>query len=142
MEKEITYLSREVKILELEKKIANKTQEKFDKNVREQVLRERMKTIEKELGENDENKEFKELGDKIKKAGMPDEVRAKAEKELSRLSQMSQYNPETSYVRTYLDTLVELPWNIASPNNVIIKDAEKILNDDHYGLKKIKERIL
>ena len=142
LEKEITYLSREVKILELEKKIANKTQEKFDKNVREQVLRERMKTIEKELGENDENKEFKELGDKIKKAGMPDEVRAKAEKELSRLSQMSQYNPETSYVRTYLDTLVELPWNIASPNNVIIKDAEKILNDDHYGLKKIKERIL
>ena len=142
LEKEITYLSREVKILELEKKIANKTQEKFDKNVREQVLRERMKTIEKELGEDDGNKEYKELGDKIKKAGMPPDVRIKAEKELSRLIQMSQYNPESSYVRAYLDWLVELPWNIASPNTVIIKDAEVVLDHDHYGLKKIKERIL
>ncbi len=142
LEKEITYLSREVKILELEKKIANKTQEKFDKNVREQVLRERMKTIEKELGQGDDNKEYKELADKIKKAGMPEEVRAKAEKELSRLIQMSQYNPEGSYVRTYLDTLVELPWDIASPNNVEIAAAQAVLNEDHYGLTKIKERIL
>ncbi len=142
LEKEITYLSREVKILELEKKIANKTQEKFDKNVREQVLRERMKTIEKELGEDDGNKEYKELADKIKKAGMPADVRAKAEKELARLIQMSQYNPESSYVRAYLDWLVELPWAVASPNNVIIADAERVLNHDHYGLKKIKERIL
>ncbi len=142
LEKEITYLSREVKILELEKKIANKTQEKFDKNVREQVLRERMKTIEKELGEDEGNKEYKELGDKIKKAGMPDDVRAKSEKELSRLIQMSQYNPESSYVRAYLDWLVDLPWGVASPNNVVIADAERVLNHDHYGLKKIKERIL
>lgn len=142
LEKEIAYLTREVKILDLERKIASKTQEKFDKNMREQVLRERMKTIEKELGEDDENKDTKELADKIKKAGMPTEVRAKAEKELSRLSQMSQYNPETSYVRTYLDWLVELPWGKASPNNVHIKDAEQVLNEDHYGLKKIKERIL
>ncbi len=142
LEKEITYLSRETKILELERKIANKTQEKFDKNVREQVLRERMKTIEKELGEDDDNKEIKELADKIKKAGMPSDVRAKAEKELSRLAQMSQYNPEASYVRTYLDTLVELPWSVASPNNVNIRDAEAVLDKDHYGLKKIKERIL
>lgn len=142
IEKEITYLSHEVKILELERKIASKTQEKFDKNVREQVLRERMKTIEKELGEEGENKEVKELSDKIKKAGMPPDVRQKAEKELSRLAQMSQYNPEASYVRTYLDWLVELPWAVASANNVNIHDAEKVLNEDHYGLKKIKERIL
>lgn len=142
LEKEIGYLSHEVKILELEKKIASKTQEKFDKNVREQVLRERMKTIEKELGEDGENKETKDLADKIKKSGMPEEVRLKAEKELARLAQMSQYNPESSYVRTYLDWLVELPWAVASPNNVIIKDAETILNTDHYGLAKIKERIL
>ncbi len=143
LEKEVGFLSREVKILDLEKKIANKTQEKFDKNVREQVLRERMKTIEKELGEEgSDNKEFKELADKIKKSGMPPEVREKAEKELARLIQMSQYNPESSYVRTYLDWLVDLPWAIASPNNVNIIDAEKVLNEDHYGLKKIKERIL
>jgi len=142
LSKETFYLSSEVKVLELEQNIASKTQAKFDKNIKEQVLRERIKTIEKELGDNDEDKEIKELGDKIKKAGMPEDVRKKAEKELSRLAQMSQYNPETSYVRTYLDTLIELPWAIATPNNVQIKDAEKILNDDHYGLAKIKERIL
>ncbi|MCL4359796.1 endopeptidase La [Patescibacteria group bacterium] len=142
LNEEISHLSREVKILELEKKIANKTQEKFDKNVREQVLRERMKTIEKELGEETENKDIKLLADKIKRAGMPPDVREKAEKELSRFAQMSQYNPEASYVRSYLDWLVELPWAIASPNNVNLKDAEKVLDRDHYGLKKIKERIL
>jgi len=141
-EKEISYLSKEIKILELERKIANKTQEKFDKNVREQVLRERIKTIEKELGQDDDSKETKELADKIKKANMPPDVRTKAEKELSRLAQMSQYNPESSYVRTYLDMLIELPWSVASPNDVVIKDAEKVLDTDHYGLKKIKERIL
>lgn len=141
-EKEIAYIAKEIKILELEKKIAVKTQEKFDKNMREQVLRERMKTIEKELGEDDGNKETKELTEKIKKSGMPEDVQKKAEKELSRLAQMSQYNPEASYVRTYLDWLVELPWAVASPNNVNIKDAEAVLDKDHYGLKKIKERIL
>ncbi len=142
LEREISYLSKETKILDLEKKIANKTQEKFDKNVREQVLRERMKTIEKELGENEENKEIKELAEKIKKAVMPIEVKEKAEKELRKLSQMSPYNPEASYVRNYLDTLVELPWSISTANTVNIKDAEDVLNTDHYGLKKIKERIL
>ncbi len=140
--KESYYLGKEVKVLELEQNIASKTQEKFDKNIREQVLRERMKTIEKELGDSEENKEIKEIADKIKKANMPEDVRKKAEKELSRLAQMSQYNPETSYVRTYLDTLVELPWDISSPNTVNIKDASLVLNEDHYGLDKIKERIL
>lgn len=142
LEKEIAYLSREIKILELERKISSKTQEKFEKGMREQVLRERMKTIEKELGEDTENKEIKELAEKIKKAGMPTEVQIKAEKELSRLTQMSQYNPEASYVRTYLDWLVDLPWAVASANNVNISDAEKVLNEDHYGLSKIKERIV
>jgi len=142
LSKGVEYLAQELKVLELEKKIASKTQEKFDKSMREQVLRERMKTIEKELGQDSENREIKELADKIKKAGMPPDVRAKAEKELTRLEQMSQYNPESSYVRTYLDWLVELPWSVASPNNVVIKDAENVLDKDHYGLKKIKERIL
>ncbi len=142
LEKESQHLAREVKVLELEKKIANKTQEKFDKNIREQVLRERMKTIEKELGEDSDNKDIKELADKIKKANMPTEVKAKAEKELSRLAQMSQYNPEASYVRTYLDWLVELPWAVSTPNDVVIQTASDVLDTDHFGLKKIKERIL
>ncbi len=141
-EKEATYLAKEVKVLELERKIATKTQEKFEKNVKEQVLRERIKTIEKELGDDEENKEFKELADKIKKAGMPIEVKEKAEKELHRLTQMSQYNPEASYVRTYLDWLVEVPWTAESTNKVNLSDAEKVLNQDHYALGKIKERIL
>lgn len=141
-EKEAAYLAKEVKVLELERKIATKTQEKFEKNVKEQVLRERIKTIEKELGDDDENKEFKELADKIKKANMPAEVKEKAEKELRRLTQMSQYNPEASYVRTYLDWLVEVPWNAETTNSVNLSDAEKVLNADHYALGKIKERIL
>jgi ATP-dependent Lon protease len=142
LNKEVAYLTSEMKILEIEKKIANKTQEKFDKNMREQVLRERMKTIEKELGEDTDNKEVKELADKIKKANMPPEVKQKAEKELSRLAQMSQYNPESSYVRTYLDWLTDIPWSVSSSNDVKIKDAEDVLNTDHYGLTKVKERIL
>ncbi len=142
LEMEATFLSKEVKILELERNIANKTQEKFDKNIREQVLRERIKTIEKELGEESDMKEYRDLEEKIKRLAMPDEVRKKAEKELSRLKQMSPYNPEASYLRTYLDTLIELPWGIKSPSVVNIHDAEAVLNQDHYGLKKIKERIL
>lgn len=136
------YLTHEVKILEIERKIASKTQEKFDKSVKEAVLRERLKTIEKELGEEGETKEVRELLDKIKKAKMSLEVEEKAKKELKRLAQMSSYNPEASYIRTYLEWLIELPWSVASPNNVDIKEAVKILDEDHFGLKKIKERIL
>lgn len=142
LEKEAGFLSKEVKILELERNIASKTQEKFDKNIREQVLRERIKTIEKELGEEGDNKEYKDVEDKIRKLKMPEDVRKKAEKELSRLKQMSPYNPEASYLRTYLDTLVELPWGIESPSTVNIHEAEEVLNKDHFGLKKIKERII
>ncbi|MBI3385363.1 endopeptidase La [Candidatus Gottesmanbacteria bacterium] len=141
LEKINELLSREVKVLEIERKISVKTQERFDKSVRETMLRERMKTIEKELGE-DENKEIRELRDKMKKALMPKEVQDKCDKEIKRLEQMSPYNPEASYIRAYLDVLLELPWSISSPNNVDIKEAEKILNEDHFGLSKIKERIL
>ncbi|TSC53494.1 MAG: ATP-dependent Lon protease, partial [Microgenomates group bacterium LiPW_16] len=138
----VEYLAHEIKILEIERRISSKTQERFDKSIRETVLRERLKTIEKELGEEEEPKELKELSEKIKKAGMPEEVAKKAEKELSRLSQMTPFNPEVSYIRTYLDWLIELPWSVASPNNVDIGLAQKILDEDHYGLKKIKERII
>lgn len=136
------YLAHEVKILEIERKIASKTQEKFDKSVKEAVLRERLKTIEKELGEEGESKEVRELLDKIKKAKMPMDVEEKAKKELKRLSQMSSYNPEASYIRTYLEWLIDLPWSVSSPNEVDIKQALKILDEDHFGLKKVKERIL
>lgn len=139
------FLAHELKILEIEHKISSKTQEKFDKNIKETVLRERLKTIKKELGElgeEVEGEEVKELGEKIKKSGMPKEVEIKAKKELERLGKMTPYNPEASYVRTYLDWLVDLPWTILSPNNIEISAAQKILDEDHFGLDKIKERII
>lgn len=143
LEKVSQYLSREVKVLELEKKIANKTQEQFEKGAKEAVLREKLRAIEKELGsETDEGSEIKELLDKIKKALMPKDVEEKARKELRKLQQTTPYNPEAGYIRNYLDWLIALPWASKSKNNVDIKDAEKILDEDHYGLKKAKERIV
>ena len=141
--KEADYVSREVKILEIEKNIHMKTQQKFEKGMKDAVLREKLKTIEKELGgESEEDREIAELKGKIKKAKMPKEAEEKALKELKRLQQMSQYNPEASYVRTYLEVLIDLPWSQRSKDDVDVKKAEKILNEDHYGLKKAKERIL
>jgi len=142
LKKEVNYVNREIKVLEIEFSLSSKTQKKFEKGMKESILREKMKTIEEELGEKDDNKDINEYSEKIKKAKMPKEVEAKALKELKRLKQMSQFNPETSYIRNYLDWLVELPWGTVSDNNVNIKGAEKVLNDEHYGLKKVKERIL
>lgn len=138
----IKHLTSEIKVLEIEKNIDNKTQEKFDKNFRKTVLEERLKTIEKELGKDGDEKVDKEYEVKIKKAKMPKDVEKKARKELKRLSQMSNYNPEASYLRSYLDWLCELPWSVTTSSNVDMKRAEGVLNDDHYGLKKIKERII
>jgi ATP-dependent Lon protease len=136
------YLSKELKILEIERSIDSKTQKKFDKSMRETVLRERIKTIQNELGDVEEDKDTKEYKDKIIKAKMPKEVRFKALKELKRLGLMHTYNPEAGYVRSYLDWLCDLPWGHSTPNQVSIKKAEKILDNDHYGLKEIKERIV
>jgi len=140
--REVEYVNREVKILEIEQNISSKTQKKFEKGMKENFLREKMKTIEEELGSKSDKKDLDEYQEKIIKAKMPKEVQEKAVKELKRLQQMSQFNPEASYVRTYLDWLVELPWSLSSENNIDLKEAQKILDADHFGLKKIKERIL
>ena len=142
LQKEVEHINKEIKVLELEHNISNKTQKKFEKNMRETFLREKMKTIEEELGDKGDNVEVNEYKKKIKDAAMPEDVQKKAVKELKRLSQMSQYNPEASYIRSYLDWLVEIPWNHASEQNIDIKLAEKILDEDHFGLKKVKERII
>lgn len=141
LEKITDILTKELKVLELEKRIASKTQERFEKGAREAILRERLKTIEKELGDEDETGTH-ELIDKIKKAKMPPDIEEKARKEAKKLSQMAQFNPEAGYIRNYLEWLVSLPWAVKSKNNVDIKNAEKILDEDHYGLKKVKERIV
>lgn len=135
-------LSKELKILELERRIASKTQERFEKGAREAMLRERLRTIEEELGEKEENSETKSLLNKIKAAKMPEDVEEKAKKELQKLQNMNQFNPEAGYIRNYLDLIVSLPWSVESKDNTEIKTAEKILDEDHYGLQKAKERIV
>ena len=141
LKKEVEYINKEIKMLEIEKTISLKTQKKFEEGMKETFLKEKMKTIEEELGKR-KGSEVEEYMKKIKKTKMPKEVEEKALKELKRLSRMSQYNPEASYVRTYLDWLIELPWSKASKNDIDIKSAARVLEKDHFGLKKVKERIL
>ena len=135
-------LAKEIKILEIERRIASKTQERFEKGAREVMLRERLKTIEGELGEKDDSSETRQLLNKIKEAKMPSDVEEKAKKELNKLQNMNQFNPEAGYIRNYLDLMVSLPWNKESKDNAEIPTAEKILDEDHYGLTKAKERIV
>jgi ATP-dependent Lon protease len=134
-------LAKEIKILELERRIASKTQERFEKGAREAMLRERLRTIEEELGEKEEHSEMRQLLSRIKDAKMPEDVEEKAKKELTKLQNMNQFNPEAGYIRNYLDLMVSLPWSKESPDSADIKTAEKILDEDHFGLQKAKERI-
>ena len=143
LEKITEYLAKEIKVLDLERKIASKTQERFEKGAREAMLRERLRTIEKELGEEEQG-ETKELLTKIKQANMPEEVEEKARKEVKKLGQMNQFNPESGYIRNYLDWLLAIPWSAETKDksDVDIATAEKILDEDHFGLQKAKERIV
>lgn len=136
-------LAREVQILELGDKIQSQVKEDIDKTQREYYLREQMKAIRKELGEIDEySTELKELKEKVENAGMPEEARKAAEKELDRLSKMPPASAEYTVARTYLDWLVELPWSKSTDDNLAIDHARKILDEDHYDLEKVKKRIL
>ncbi len=135
-------LSKEIRILEISQKISSHTQERVSRMTKEAILKEQMRSIEEELGESNENSEIHDLELKIKKAHMPKEVRDKANKELIRLAKMSTFNPESGYIRNYLDWLIDLPWKASTKASVNMKKAEKILDEDHYGLKKVKERIL
>ncbi|HZZ99240.1 MAG TPA: endopeptidase La [Candidatus Paceibacterota bacterium] len=136
------YLAREVEIIEAEKNVARETKKQIGKMQKELFLREQLKSIEKELGVEDEKSETAALKTKILAAGMPKEVEDKALKELSRLEKMPAFNPEVSYIRTYLDLLVDLPWSKKTKERIDLKEAESVLNEDHYGLQKVKERIL
>jgi len=136
------YLSREVQILETEKSVVKETKKQIGKMQKELFLREQLKSIEKELGVDDEKDELTGIRAKIMSAGMPKEVQEKSLKELGRLSKMPAFNPEGSYIRSYLDLLSELPWAKKTKEKIDLKEAEKILNEDHYGLPKVKERIL
>ena len=135
-------LLKEVEILETEKKLAKETRKQLGKMQKEVYLREQLRSIEKELGLSGEKTEFETLRKKIKDARMPKEVEAKASKELERMEKMPSFSPEVSYIRTYLDWLVELPWSNSTKSKIDIKKAFQILEEDHYGLEKAKERIL
>ena len=136
-------LGREIELLIVQQKIQSEARGEIDKTQREYFLREQLKAIQKELGSIDERaEEIKELSKKIEDAKMPEKVLKEAEKQLRRLEKMHPDSAESATVRTYLDWLVELPWSKSTTDNLDIKAAEKVLNDDHYDLEKVKERIL
>ena len=137
------FLNKELQILELGRKIQSQVQGEIDKTQKDFYLREQMKAIQKELGEDDERTlEIKELKDKIDKAKMPKEAYEAADKELQRLSRISPASSEYTVARTYLDWLIEIPWSKKTKDNLNINSAQNILDADHYGLEKIKKRIL
>ncbi|RLA99731.1 MAG: endopeptidase La [Deltaproteobacteria bacterium] len=136
-------LAREMTLSEVQAKIQSQAKEEMNKTQREYFLREQLRAIQQELGEIDEKgKEIEEYKARIEKAGMPEEVRKEAEKQLDRLGMMHQDSAEANVIRTYLDWMVDLPWSYSTEDNLDIKAAARVLNEDHYGLEKVKERIL
>jgi ATP-dependent Lon protease len=136
-------LSKEIEVLAMQAKIQSQAKEGISKTQREYFLREQMRAIKDELGEGDERvEEIKEIRQRIKRTKMPEEVEREANKQLQRLEQMHPEAAEASMVRTYIDWLVEIPWSIATADNVDIKKARQVLDEDHYDLEKVKERIV
>jgi ATP-dependent Lon protease len=136
-------LSAQIELLELSKKIGEETKEAMDKTQREYFLREQLKAIQKELGaESGQSVEAGELRKKIADAKMPPEVEKEALRELSRFERMPEMAAEHSTIRTYLDWMTELPWSISSEERIDLQQARKILDEDHYGLDKVKKRII
>jgi ATP-dependent Lon protease len=144
MDKVARLLAHRIEVLRLSREIGEQTKAALDQRQREVLLREQMAAIQRQLGEGDEGKaaEMKELNEAITKAKMPPEVEQQARKELRRLERMPDASAEYGMVRTYLDWLIELPWSLPEPTPIDIKDARRILDEDHYGLEKIKRRII
>ena len=142
VEKAIKILSKEIQRIKLGEEIQTEVHDEISKSQREYYLREQMKAIKRELGEDESQVELKEIEDAIKEAKMPEEAEKVALKELDRLSKIPSQSPEYTVSRTYLDWLTELPWSKTSEDSINVKDAKSILDKDHYGLEKVKERIL
>ncbi|MBL7025687.1 MAG: endopeptidase La [Candidatus Marinimicrobia bacterium] len=142
LKKATVLINREIQRQEIGEKIQTEVQEEISKSQREYFLREQMKAIKKELGEDDQTLEIKELEEKILEAGMPEEALKVANKEIDRLQRIPPSSPEYTVSRTYLDWLVELPWSKETEDRVDIQEALKILDRDHYGLKRVKNRVL
>ncbi len=138
-----TYLSKEIKVLEIENEISELVRKQVSEFQKDYYLKEQLRAIQKELGE-DEGAEFEvdEYMKKIKDANMPKEVREKAEKEINKLLKISSSSPDAGVIRTYVDWLIDLPWNKKTKDNTDLKRVRSILSEDHYGLEEVKERIL
>ena len=143
LEKLYELMDGEISVLQVERRIRSRVKRQMEKTQREYYLNEQMKAIQKELGETEDGKnEIDEIEDKLKKARLPKEAKEKANNELKKLRNMGPMSAEATVVRNYLDWLVELPWKKSSRLKIDIQQAKKILDDDHYGLDKIKERII
>jgi ATP-dependent Lon protease len=142
LKKVLELLTRDLERFEMDKRVSQRVKEQMDQNQREYYLREQMKAIQKELGGEEGLGDLEELRGKIEAAGMPEAVKQKALKELQRLERMQQGSPEATVARTYLDWLVEVPWNKADEEVLDINKTRTVLDEDHYGLQDVKERIL
>ncbi|MDQ8032214.1 MAG: endopeptidase La, partial [Bordetella sp.] len=143
LDKVIGLLGARIEVLRLSKEIGERTRAQFDERQRETVLREQLRQIQKELGENDDNAaELEQLKEAIDQAGMPEDILRHARKELGRLQRMGDSSAEYAMLRTYLEWLTEVPWKPAPQNAIDLTEARKVLDDDHFGLDKIKRRIV
>jgi len=143
LDRVLAYLARRIEVLKVSRQIDERTREAFDERQKEAVLRERLRQIQKELGETDTaSAELDELKQAVKDAGMPAEADEQAQRELKRLERMPDSAAEYSMIRTYLDWLIAMPWSKLDPESVDIEKARAILDEDHYGLEKVKRRIL
>src|SRR5512139_605058 len=142
LEQLLQLLETEIDIMQVEKRIRGRVKRQMEKSQREYYLNEQVKAIQKELGDSEEGADLDELEKKIKSAHMPKEARVKAEAELKKLKLMSPMSAEATVVRNYIDTLVALPWKKKTKVSTDLKNSEKILDADHYGLEKVKERIV
>jgi ATP-dependent Lon protease len=142
LEKVLVWAKEALAELELKDKIRSDVREGMEKNQRDYILRQQMDAIRKELGEDDDENVVDEYRRKIAEAGMPDDVRAQAERELGRMERMGEQNPEVGWIRTYLDWMIDVPWSERTEDNLDIADARRILDEDHEGLSDVKDRIV
>jgi len=143
LDKVLALIADRLEVLRLSKQIGEQTQQSLSTQQREHILREQMRQIQKELGEGDDKSaEMAELREQVEKAKMPKEAESQAVRELKRLERMPEQAAEYQMIRTYLDWLIELPWSVTSPESIDIKEARRVLDEDHYGLDKVKKRIL
>src|SRR5256712_7430987 len=143
LEKVLGHMRAEIEILEVERRIRSRVKKQMERSQKEYYLNEQMRAIQKELGEKDEFKnEIQEIEDKIKQKKLSAEAKDKVEKELKKLKMMSPVSAEAQVVRNYIDWILSLPWNELTDGKLDINEAEKVLEEDHYGLEKVKERIL